>query len=151
MHFNAFYSPTQQLEQKLLQCKKCFAAIVERKKINKYRETIEANGGLFEPFIIELYGRWGISARENIFKPLLTKLEDNGWDRGIASHYWTRRITMASMVTGMRLLLNRAAGLAADKEYQEDYKSLLKKTRCSSLALYQSLLKGIRYMVILKG
>ena len=94
------------------------AAIVERKKINKYRETIEANGGLFEPFIIELYGRWGISARENIFKPLLLKLVDNGWDRGIASHYWTRRITMASMVTGMRLLLNRAAGLAADKEYQ---------------------------------
>ena len=53
-----------------------------------------------------------------VFKPLVSRLEENGWDRAIASHYWSSRITLASMVTGMRLLMNRAAGLAADKDFQ---------------------------------
>jgi hypothetical protein len=107
------------------------AAKIEQEKIDKYRSTVEANGGLFEPFGLELYGRWGEAARSNVFKPLVTKLEDNGWDRSIASHYWCCRITLASMVTGMRLLLNRAAGLAADKEFHifsqqdEDDESIL--------------------------
>jgi hypothetical protein len=109
-------------------------------KIDKYRSTVEANGGLFEPFGLELYGRWGEAARSNVFKPLVTKLEDNGWDRSIASHYWCCRITLASMVTGMRLLLNRAAGLAADKEFHifsqqdEDDESILMPRSAPAMA-----------------
>jgi hypothetical protein len=92
------------------------SAAAEAAKGKLYNEHIQSAGGLFKPFVIETYGRWGAEARNYIFPHLIDRIVTiRGWDRSIASNYWKTRITLASMVTGMSLLINRVKQLQVDR------------------------------------
>ncbi len=76
------------------------AKIREKSKIKKYSEDIAKAGALFQPFILESFGRWGPITRA-IFKQLITRVMQTSTinslsiTKDVITHYWRTRITMA--------------------------------------------------------
>jgi len=96
------------------------AAFGEKEKIDKYAEAVgDSCGGLFSPFVMETFGRWGERSR-SVFSTLVERLVIiTGWKKSSATSYWRTRVSLAMHVTGMRLAMNKVAAMERSKEIHQ--------------------------------
>ena len=80
----------------------------EERKIELYKERVEARGGIFKPIIIEAFGRFGPIARK-FLKEILKHAERFSEQNKISmASYWTQRIVVAMRRSAMEGLYRQS-------------------------------------------
>jgi len=100
----------------------------EKSKINKYEKELSKFGALFQPFVLESFGRWGPLSRL-IFKELISRAmatsatHSLSLSRPVVAHYWRTKITLA---------MHRQANLGMYQRIQRRLKSEMNKSNNNS-------------------
>ena len=117
----------------------------EKAKLTHYAKKIESVGGIFSPFVIESFGRWGDAARK-VFKGILDHMSLHSsnsfgqFPKAWLSHYWKARITMAlhrqacvGMHKRIAAVIRTRQGTLKHKDNDMDYPFLETDDHCCFL------------------
>ena len=79
----------------------------DQKKVDKYRAVAGSLGYLFDPLVMEVYGRWSPIARDFFRKAAVRPSIDFVNDRAAFVNYWRKRLSVGLQRGNATIILNK--------------------------------------------